>query len=140
VTEEVETVRAAGGVVWRRGPGSPTGPAGGIEVLLVHRPKYDDWSFPKGKLVAGESFLEAAVREVFEETGQRCAVGPEIGTSRYRDHLGRPKIVRYWAMEAQRGGFEANSEVDEVRWVPIEEAPAALTYDHDRALLDALPG
>ncbi len=119
MTGETATVQAAGGVVWRRRPGA------GVEVLLVHRPKYDDWSFPKGKLDPGESHRDAAVREVFEETGLRCEVGPEIASTQYRDQQGRPKIVRYWAMEAQGGGFDANHEVDEVRWVPLDEAARA---------------
>jgi 8-oxo-dGTP diphosphatase len=131
VTEDVEPVEAAGGVVWRRAPG------GGVEVLLVHRPKYDDWSLPKGKLAPGESFREAAVREVLEETGQRCALGPEIATTRYRDREGRPKIVRYWDMEAHGGAFHANHEVDEVRWVPLDQANGAVTYDQDRSVLAA---
>ena len=131
MTGDVDTVQAAGGMVWRRRPDGP------LEVLLVHRPKYDDWSFPKGKLAPGESFLHAAVREVLEETGQRCTVGPELATIRYHDHEGRPKVVRYWAMEAEGGAFDPNHEVDEVRWVPLDEAPAVLTYDHDRSVLAA---
>jgi 8-oxo-dGTP diphosphatase len=137
VIDENGTVQAAGGVVWRRRPGDE-GPDG-IDVLLVHRPKYDDWSFPKGKLDPGESHREAAVREVQEETGLRCSVGPELLSTRYHDHEGRPKVVRYWAMEAQEGEFDATREVDEVRWIPLDDAPEALTYDHDRAVLASLP-
>jgi 8-oxo-dGTP diphosphatase len=126
-----DLVRAGGGVVWRRAPD------GGLEVLLVHRPKYDDWSLPKGKLDAGEDDLAAAVREVEEETGLRCEVGPELPSTRYRDNKGRPKVVRYWAMQPGDGTFTPTREIDEVRWVPIDEAGDALTYDHDREVVIA---
>jgi 8-oxo-dGTP diphosphatase len=122
-------VRAAGGLVER------TASDGTIEVLVVHRPRYDDWSFPKGKLDPGEGFLDAAVREVREETGLEVEVGDELASVRYRDHKGRPKLVRYWRMRAVGGTFEPNDEVDEVRWLPADEAQALLTYPHDRALL-----
>jgi 8-oxo-dGTP pyrophosphatase MutT (NUDIX family) len=92
VTETI--VRAAGGIVWRRGEGG----AVEVEIVLVHRPAYDDWSFPKGKLHPGETEAEAAVREVQEETGLRCRLGREVGTSAYRDPRRRPKTVRYFAM------------------------------------------
>ncbi|MDQ4098838.1 MAG: NUDIX hydrolase [Actinomycetota bacterium] len=126
-------VQAAGGVVWRRRLPQ------GTEVLIVHRPKYDDWSFPKGKLSEGEAHADAALREVCEETGLRCALGPEVATSTYEDAQGRPKVVRYWAMEADDGEFQPNREVDQARWVSIDEAPALLTYDRDRAVLASLP-
>lgn len=122
-------VFAAGGVVER------TAPDGTVLVLVVHRPRYDDWSFPKGKLDPGEDFLAAAVREVREETGLEVEVGEELASARYRDHKGRPKVVRYWRMRAVGGDFEPNDEVDEVRWLPAEGARALLTYPHDRALL-----
>ncbi len=86
-----KVVRAAGGLVWRTGPG-------GKEVVLVHRPEYDDWSFPKGKLNDGESEIQAALREVEEEIGLRGALGRDLGTISYIDGKGRPKIVRYWEM------------------------------------------
>lgn len=124
-----EVVRAAGGVVWRKG-------ADGIELVLVHRPAYDDWSFPKGKLHDGESELDAAVREVAEETGIRCAVGRDLGTVSYTDGRGRPKTVRYWAMTAPDGrALAPTGEVDGACWVPVDDVRSMLTYDHDRGLL-----
>jgi len=122
-----ERVKAAGGVVIRDN-----------QVLLVHRPRYDDWTLPKGKLDAGESFEEAAVREVWEETGLSCSLGEELQSTEYHDNKGRAKIVRYWLMEVEGGEFEPNDEVDEVRWVSVGEAAAALTYDRDRGVLEGL--
>jgi 8-oxo-dGTP diphosphatase len=125
-------VRAAGGVVWRRRRD------GVAEVLVVHRPKYDDWSLPKGKLEGAESDEECALREVEEETGLRCRLGPELPTVRYRDHKDRPKVVRYWAMEPESGEFVPHHEIDDVRWVAIEEAGRLLSYDFDRSVVEAL--
>lgn len=122
-------VRAAGGVVWRPGPG------GDPEVAVVHRPKYDDWSLPKGKLDAGESWEAAALREVWEEIGLRCALGEEVGEVTYTDPRGRPKRVRYWLMAAGEGDFEPNDEVDELRWVPGSAVGDALSYAHDVELV-----
>ena len=118
-------VRAAGGIVVRDG-----------SVLLVHRPKYDDWSFPKGKLEGNESWEEAAVREVEEETGLRCEVGDLVGSTRYFVLHG-PKEVRYYRM-AGTGDAHAQNEVDEVRWAPVEEARTLLTHERDRKLLEKL--
>ena len=126
-------IEAAGGVVWKATS------KGLVKVLLVHRPRYDDWSFPKGKLDPGETHRHAALREVEEETGLRCRTGEELPQARYADRKRRPKRVRYWSMEPIDGEFEANDEVDEVCWLPIDEAMAALTYRHDRAVLAALP-
>jgi 8-oxo-dGTP diphosphatase len=126
------TVQAAGGVVWRRSP------AGGLEVLLVHRPRYDDWSVPKGKLDPGEDHATAAVREVEEETGLRCSLGPELLSTSYIDRKGRPKRVRYWAMTATGGDFVPTDEVDEVRWLPLEHAGSLLSYARDTDVLEAL--
>ena len=131
VTETV--VEAAGGVVWRRSP------AGELEVLLVHRPRYDDWTVPKGKLGAGEDHAAAALREVEEETGLRGTLGEELPSTSYIDRKGRPKRVRYWAMTPAGGEFTPTDEVDEVRWVPVDAAVEQLSYLRDRAVLDALP-
>jgi 8-oxo-dGTP diphosphatase len=125
-------VQAAGGVVWRRRP------SGGLEVLLVHRPRYDDWTVPKGKLEPAESHVQAALREVEEETGLRCVAGPELGSTSYRDRRNRPKVVRYWAMTPVGGRFQPSAEVDEIRWVPIDDAAGALTYGRDAAVVAAL--
>ena len=124
-------VEAAGGLVRRPSGGGET------EVCVVHRPRYDDWTLPKGKLDDGESFEAAALREVWEETGLRCRLGDELEAARYRDRKGRPKLVRYWAMEvADDEGFAPNDEVDEVRWVAPAEAAALLSYEHDRRLVE----
>jgi 8-oxo-dGTP diphosphatase len=126
-------VRAAGGVVIRDG-----------RVLLVHRPEYDDWTIPKGKLDHGESWEDAALREVEEETGLACRLVADLGETRYPDRRGRDKVVRYWLMEEadsapDEAGFVPNHEVDEVRWLRPAEAATLLTYRHDRTLLDRLP-
>lgn len=124
-------VRAAGGVVTRV-------TAGRAEVLVVHRPAYDDWSFPKGKANPGESDERCAIREVEEETGLRCRIVRELRTVRYRDAQGRPKRVRYFAMRPLGGDFEPHAEIDEARWVSVEAALDALTYERDRELLREL--
>ncbi len=104
----------------------------------MHRPRYDDWSLPKGKLEPGETDSEAAIREVFEETGLECILGSEMGSIEYVDHQGLHKVVRYWAMTVGSGEFHSNDEVDEARWLPVPEAAADLTYDRDRALVRSL--
>jgi 8-oxo-dGTP diphosphatase len=124
-------VRAAGGVVVRRDGGDP-------QVLLVHRPRYDDWSLPKGKLEPGETEAEGALREVEEETGLKCDLGPELATTRYTDSRGRPKTVRYWEMHPREGSFTPHDEVDDARWLPLPEAQRLLSYDRDRKVLDRL--
>jgi len=123
-----EPVRAAGGIVLK-------GEGEGRSVALVHRPRYDDWSFPKGKLVDGENDETAALREVEEETGMRCRLGPSVGSVMYRDRHGRPKVVRYFRMDADGGTFAPTEEVDELRWVPVDRAGGLLSYAHDRNLL-----
>ncbi|MDQ6927493.1 MAG: NUDIX hydrolase [Actinomycetota bacterium] len=127
-----DEVRAAGGVVLRAGAD------GELEVLLVHRPKYDDWTIPKGKLEEGETDLEAAVREVEEETGSRCDVGRELPSVSYDDRNGHHKTVRYWEMRPSGGQFAPTSEVDEAQWVPLSRASRLLTYDRDRTVLKAV--
>jgi 8-oxo-dGTP diphosphatase len=128
-------IRAAGGVLWRS-----TGPGSGdeIEIAVVHRPRYDDWSLPKGKLAPGESELDAAVREVLEETGYRVRVGEPLGTTRYRrlvNGVDRPKVVRWWAMEATSGEFTPNAEVDALRWIPLDTASDVLSTASDLTVL-----
>jgi 8-oxo-dGTP diphosphatase len=134
-------VRAAGGVLWRSADeqtadGHTDG--GHVEVVLVHRPKYNDWSLPKGKADPGETDEHTALREVAEETGYTCTLGPELATIRYVDHRGQPKVVRYWAMtgdgEATR---QPDHEVDRVEWVEIERAKGRLSYPRDVTVLDA---
>ena len=125
-------VRAAGGVVIRTGADRQT------EVLLVHRPGHQDWTLPKGKVDPGEDEEACALREVAEETGFDCLLGPDLGASRYRDRRGRDKGVRYWAMTVRAGAFKPNDEVDEIRWTPLPAAARQLTYPGDRGLLDGL--
>ncbi|EFC86217.1 NUDIX hydrolase [Parafrankia sp. EUN1f] len=125
-------VRAAGGVVWRAAPG-------GVEIVVVHRPRHEDWSLPKGKLDDGETWLAAAVREVAEETGLAVEVGESLGDVTYeveRHGTRSPKIVRYWALRATGGTFVPNEEVDELRWLPLEAAVGLLSYGLDREVVD----
>jgi 8-oxo-dGTP diphosphatase len=128
---EGDIVRAGGGLVWRRTD------SGDVDVVLVHRPAYDDWSFPKGKLDPGETEEQAALREVEEETGLRCKLGPEVGTTEYRDSRNRRKTVRYWQMRPVDGTLSPANEVDDARWVPLAEVRRLLSYDRDRRLLAA---
>jgi 8-oxo-dGTP pyrophosphatase MutT (NUDIX family) len=129
VEETLEpVVRAAGGVVVRDGDGAR-------EIVLVHRPKYDDWTLPKGKAEAGESDEDCALREVEEETGLVCELIEELDSSSYVDSSARPKLVRYWLMRPVAGRLRPTGEVDEARWVPIDEAKAKLTHDRDVRIL-----
>jgi 8-oxo-(d)GTP phosphatase len=122
-------VRAAGGVVVRARPD------GGVEIAIVHRPAYDDWTLPKGKLQAGEREEHTALREVEEETGMRCRLERALGSTKYKDHKGRQKVVHYWVMRALDGHFKPTKEVDSLRWVPLAEGIDLLSYHHDRTLL-----
>ena len=120
-------VEAAGGVVERDGL-----------IAVVHRPHHDDWSLPKGKLDPGESFEQAALREIAEETGLICELADELEPARYDDQRGRSKIVRYWRMVVVGGAFVPNDEVDELRWLSPDDAAALLSYGHDRVLVGRL--
>ena len=117
-------VLAAGGLVLRDG-----------RVAVVHRPRYDDWSLPKGKLDEGEGFEEAALREVKEETGLECRLKGALGDTSYRDRKDRPKLVRYFEMEPEGGEFTPNDEVDELVWLEPGEALERLSYEFDRELV-----
>ena len=122
------TVLAGGGVIERDGA-----------LLLVHRPRYDDWTFPKGKLEATDDSLAAcALREVWEETGFVCELGAELAHTSYIDRKGRPKEVTYWRMTISSGSFEPTDEVDEIVFATRDEARSLLTYERDLAVLDAV--
>jgi len=126
-----QTVLAAGGVLWRRDPSDP-------EVALVHRPQYDDWSLPKGKVKPGEHLLVTALREVTEETGYHPRIGPYLTTVRYPVTSGghrAKKVVTYWSMRCAGGSFLASREVDEMQWLPLDEAAARLSSPLDRDVL-----
>jgi 8-oxo-(d)GTP phosphatase len=125
-------IRAAGAVLWQPAPDGPV-------VALVHRPRYDDWSLPKGKTQAGEHVLLTAVREVAEETGVRVVLGRRLPSTHYETNAGRPKVVDYWAARAAAGpqpGFTPNAEVDQLDWLPVPAARERLSYPHDGRVLD----
>lgn len=124
-------VRAAGGLVIRRGAD------GAVRVVLIHRPRYDDWSFPKGKQRRAETLLAAALREVREETGFCCMPEEILGVTEYFDRRDRPKLVRYWVMKHVHGVFAPSAEVDAIAWVRPSEAVFRLNHSHDRELLTA---
>jgi 8-oxo-dGTP pyrophosphatase MutT (NUDIX family) len=120
----------AAGAVLRRGDGL---------IAVVHRPRYNDWTLPKGKLEAGEDDERAALREVLEETGHRAAIAGELGETHYRvtrRGVDRPKRVRYYVMDVLGGGFAPHAEVDDLRWLTVQEARRLLTYERDREVLD----
>jgi phosphohistidine phosphatase SixA/8-oxo-dGTP pyrophosphatase MutT (NUDIX family) len=127
-----KVVEAAGGVLWRAAAGGA-----GIEIALVHRPKYDDWSIPKGKLIAGEHPIVGALREVWEETGFMGIPGRPLGEIRYvKDDA--PKRVRFWAMRVDSGRFTPNAEVDQMMWLPPREARQHLSPDRDQSVVAGL--
>ena len=130
--DEAKLVRAAGGIICR------SGSRGSTKVALIHRPGYDDWTFPKGKVDSGESLEETALREVEEETGYRCRLVRPLGCTAYADRRGRDKVACYWIMEVVGGRFRPGDEVDEIRWVTIDEAYDVLSYRRDRTLLRSL--
>lgn len=126
-------VQAAGGVITR------SRADGALEFLVVHRPRYDDWSLPKGKVEPGESLEETARREIEEETGLQVELGAELPTSEYVDRHGRPKVVHYWRMTPVGAStWFPNDEVDETRWITASETATLLTYEHDRRLVAAV--
>ena len=135
-----KVVRAAGGLVWRRGP---TADPNDFEVLVIHRPRYDDWSLPKGKAdTDDEDDATCALREVEEETGLRCEIDGDLGTVSYTDNQGRPKVVHWFLMHAQDdaephipASDDEVPEVDEVRWMTADDAMLLLGYEHDRELV-----
>lgn len=129
MTEHHPAVIAAGGVLHRLAGG------GKRKVLLVHRKRYDDWTLPKGHVEPGESLLEAARREVLEETGHQSTAGRELGTVGYRVSRGQ-KMVRYWLMEPDGGTFEPNAEVDDIEWLTISGAQRQASYPIDRNVLE----
>jgi 8-oxo-dGTP pyrophosphatase MutT (NUDIX family) len=126
---DVSVIRAAGGVVLRASRSGET------EVAIIHRPEYDDWTFPKGKVEPNESPEDAALREVREETGLRCELVRALGCTAYVDRRGRDKVACYWVMEVRGGRFKPGIEVDRMLWLPVDEAAKRLTYGRDRTLL-----
>jgi 8-oxo-dGTP diphosphatase len=124
-------VKAAGTVVWREAND-------GIEVLVVHRPKYDDWSLPKGKLEPGETEEQCAVRETEEETGYVVTLRAELPGASYVDRKRRPKTVRYWEATVERGAFAACTEVDDAHWLTPQQASERLSYPRDAEVVAAL--
>jgi 8-oxo-dGTP diphosphatase len=124
----VPPIRAAGGVLWDTHDGV-------VKVALIRRPRYDDWSFPKGKLTPGEHVLVGALREVEEETGHTAAIGRPLGDIQYLKD-GSPKVVSYWALRSTGGEFAPNAEVDELIWLRPPDARRLLSQDRDRDIAD----
>ncbi|OBG28242.1 NUDIX hydrolase [Mycobacterium alsense] len=125
-------VYAAGAVLWRTAGGDPAAPS--LEVAVIHRPRYDDWSLPKGKVDPGETAPVAAVREIFEETGHRAVLGRRVNTVSYPIEQGVKK-VHYWAARSLGGEFTPTGEVDELAWLPVADAMKKLDYAQDRKTL-----
>ena len=131
----MQVVRAAGGVITRAGP------SGEREILLVHRPRYDDWTLPKGKAEGEESDAACALREVEEETGLVCDLGEQVAVSEYRDGRGRRKRVSYFEMTPRNGSVAfAQNEIDEIRWITRAAALETLSYSRDAAVVEAAFG
>ena len=126
---DVNVIRAAGGLVLRKSRSGET------EIAVIHRPAYDDWTFPKGKVEPDESPEDCALREVREETGLRCELIRAVGCTAYVDRRGRDKVACYWEMEARGGKFKAGIEVDKMLWLTVDEAAKRLTYGRDKTLL-----
>ena len=125
-----DLIRAAGGIIMR------VNAAGRTEIACIYRESRGDWTFPKGKLDAGETFEQAALREVLEETAMRCRVVRFIGTTNYTHRKGRPKIVAYYLMVVDDGDFEPNDEVDDLVWLSMDRVREHLTWDRDQELFD----
>ena len=125
-----DLIRAAGGIIMR------VTAAGRTEIACIYRESRGDWTFPKGKLDAGETFEQAALREVLEETAMHCRVVRFIGTTNYTHRKGRPKIVAYYLMVVDGGDFEPNDEVDDLVWLPMDRVREHLTWDRDQELFD----
>lgn len=132
---DVNVIKAAGGVVCREGSSGET------EIVVVHRPAYDDWTLPKGKVDPDETPEECALREVKEETGFRCELLRPLGCTAYVDRRGRNKVACYWVMEVLGGRFRPGGEVDRMVWLSLADAVKRLTYERDKALIaqQALP-
>jgi len=130
---DVNVVKAAGGIVCRESSSGET------EIVVVHRPAYDDWTLPKGKVDSDETPEECALREVKEETGFRCELGRPVGCTAYVDRRGRNKVACYWVMEVISGRFRPGGEVDRMLWLPVADAAKRLTYERDKALIAQQP-
>ena len=126
---DVSVIRAAGGVVLRKARSGET------EIAVIHRPAYDDWTFPKGKVEPDETPEDAALREVREETGLRCELVRPLGCTAYVDRRGRDKVACYWEMEVRGGRFKPGIEVDKMLWLTVDQAVKRLTYGRDKTLL-----
>ena len=126
---DVTVMRAAGGVVVRKSR------SGQREIAVIHRPEYDDWTLPKGKVEPDETPEDCALREVREETGLRCELLRPLGCTAYVDRRGRDKLACYWIMEPRGGRFKATAEVDRLLWLSLRDAVKRLTYGHDRLLV-----
>jgi 8-oxo-dGTP pyrophosphatase MutT (NUDIX family) len=129
---DVNVIRAAGGIVCR---GTRSGET---EIAVIHRPAYDDWTLPKGKMEPDERPEDCALREVREETGLRCEIMRPLGCTAYVDRRGRDKVACYWVMEVQGGRFRPGIEVDKLLWLTARDATKRLTYERDKTLLNQL--